>query len=218
MSQGLLPSSIGSMDSAEGRGIVLPETNTGNPLRGDFERMARRRFQDPKPQRRGDWWTIQVRQDVIVNGRLKRSNKRVRLAPATMAEREVRKVAAEYLRPLNQGMQCIGSATNFAQYAENTYTAVVMPLLATSTQCRYEGVLRNYLLPRFGRFALRDLTPLSVQEYSSHMATSSLSHESRDKIRDVLSSVLGSAVKYGLLSSNPVENVRMPAEGRGKKR
>ena len=74
--------------------------------------MSRRRFQDPKPKRRGDWWTIQVRQDVFVNGKLKRSNKRVRLAPVTMPEREVRKVAAEYLRPLNQEMQSIGAATN----------------------------------------------------------------------------------------------------------
>jgi integrase len=37
------------------------------------------------------------------------------------------------------------------------------------------------------------------------------------KIRDVLSSILGSAVTYGLLVSNPVENVRMPAERRGRK-
>ena len=50
------------------------------------------------------------------------------------------------------------------------------------------------------------------------MATSDLSYESRDKIRDVLSSVLGSAVQYGLLARNPIENVRMPAERRGKKR
>src|SRR3954463_13105640 len=98
-----------STRSVEGRGIVLPEANTVIPLKGNFERMARRRFQNPKPRRRADWWIIQVRQDVVVNGKLKRINKRVRLAPVTMTEREVRKVAAEYLRPLNQGIQGIGS-------------------------------------------------------------------------------------------------------------
>ena len=60
--------SIGT-PQAEGRDMVSAEANTGNPLRGDFERMARRRFQDPKPRRRGDWWIIQVRQDVVVNGK-----------------------------------------------------------------------------------------------------------------------------------------------------
>jgi len=202
----------------ENGGIVTAEANTGIPLRGDFERMARRRFQDPKPQRRGDWWVIQVRQDVVVNGTLKRSNKRVRLAPVTMSEREVRKVAAEYMRPLNQGMQGIGSATSFAQYVQQEYMQVVMPLLAKSTRDRYEGVLKNYLLPTFGELCLRDLTPLSVQKYFSNMATSPLAHESRDKIRDVLSSVLASAVKYEFLVRNSAENVRMPAEKRGKKR
>ena len=139
-----------AMAPTEGHDIVLPEANTGNPLKGDFERMARRRFQDPTPRRRGNWWTIQVRQDVLVGGKLERTNKRVRLAPATMPEREVRKVVAEYLRPLNQGVQGIGSATNFAHYVEHTYMAVVMPLLAKSTRDRYEGVLENYLLPTFG--------------------------------------------------------------------
>jgi integrase len=207
-----------AMARGEGRDIVSTEANTGNPLRGDFERMSRRRFQDPKPRRRGDWWTIQVRQDVFVNGKLKRSNKRVRLAPVTMPEREVRKVAAEYLRPLNQEMQSIGSATNFTHYVQQTYMPVVMPLMARSTRDRSEGVLENYLLPTFGGFSLRDLTPLSIQRYFSNMATSALTHESRDKIRDVLSSVLRSAVHFGFLLRNPVENVRMPAERRGKKR
>jgi hypothetical protein len=76
-----------------------------------------------------------------------------------MPEREVRKVAAEYLRPLNQEMQSIGSATNFTHYVQQTYMPVVMPLMARSTRDRSEGVLENYLLPTFGGFSLRDLTP-----------------------------------------------------------
>jgi len=34
-----------AMTQAEGHGIVAAEANTGNPLKGDFEGMARRRFQ-----------------------------------------------------------------------------------------------------------------------------------------------------------------------------
>jgi integrase len=45
-----------------------------------------------------------------------------------------------------------------------------------------------------------------------------LSHESRDKIRDVLSSTLRSAVDYGLLVKNPVEGIRLPAEKFGRRR
>jgi integrase len=37
------------------------------------------------------------------------------------------------------------------------------------------------------------------------------------KIRDVLSSIVGSAKKYGLLVTNPVEGVQLPPSRRGKR-
>jgi hypothetical protein len=114
----------------------------------------------------------------------------VRLAPAIMSAREAQKVADEYLRPLNQGLETIGSATNFQHYVETTYKPVIMPGMAKSTQSRTKGVIRNYLIPAFGKLCLRDLSRLSVQRYFSGMADAKLAHESKDKIRDVLSSIL----------------------------
>ncbi len=180
--------------------------------------MARRRFQDPRPKRRGKWWTIQVRRDDFVGGQLERRKTRVRIAPASVPEREARKIAAEYLRPQNQGLELIGSATNFTEYVDNTYKPLLMPLMAKTTQERTRGVIANYLVPEFGKLSLRDLTPLTVQRYFSGFAASPLAHESKDKIRDVLSSILGSAVQYGLLVKNPAEGVRIPAEKRGKRK
>lgn len=136
-----------------------------------------------------------------------------------MPEREVRKLVAKWLEDnVNDALQGVGSAVTFSHYVKHTYLPVVMPLMAKSTRNRYEGVLDNYLLPVFGQKTLRDLNTLTLQEYFSTMVTSPLSHESRDKIRDVLSSVMRTAIDYGLLKVNPVENVRMPAERRGRKR
>ena len=92
-----------------------------------------------------------------------------------------------------------------------------MPLLASTTQSRYLGVLKNYLLPAFGNLSFRDMSTMSLQRYFSKMATSPLAHESRDKIRDVLASVLKSAVSYGLLISNPIDEVRLPPDKRGRR-
>ena len=135
-----------------------------------------------------------------------------------MPVREAQKVANEYVAPMNQGLQSIGSATNFAHYVETTYKPLVLPLMSTSTQNRYESVIKNYLVPAFGKECLRNLTPMALQAYFSGMAGSPLAHESKDKIRDVLSSILGSAVNYGLLIGNPMENVKLPPDKRGKKR
>jgi integrase len=180
--------------------------------------MGRRRFQNPTPKRRGAWWVLRYWQDEFVEGKARRVRKELRLAPVAMGEREVKKIASEHLRPLNQGLETIGSATNFQHYVEKTYIPTIMPLFAKSTQGRSQGVIDIYLIPSFGKLCLRDLTPLTVQRYFSQMATSKLASESRDKIRDVLSSILGSAVRYGLLVRNPAEGVMMPAERMGKRR
>ena len=118
---------------------------------------------------------------------------------------------------MNQGLESLGSATNFVHYLENTYKPIVLPLMASTTRERYEGVIRNYLEPAFGSLCLRDLTPLQIQTYFSGLASSRLSHESRDKLRDVLSDVLGSAVRYQLLIKNPVDGIMLPPDKRGRK-
>lgn len=179
--------------------------------------MARRRFQDPRPKRLGKWWYLLCWQDEFIDGRRIRKRKRLKLAPATMPEREVQKIAAESLRPMNQGLVTVGSATKFEDYVENVYRPTVLPLLSKTTQDRYANVIKVHLMPTFGQLCLRDLTPLAVQRYFSGMAQSPLSYESRDKIRDVLSSALGSAVQYGLLVRNPVQGLKVPPPKKGRR-
>src|SRR5438477_5223354 len=203
--------------------IIRNQANIGAPISPqEMERMAKRRFQDPKPQRRGAWWTMRVWRDEFVDGKHVRKQQRVRLAAATVPQREVKKIATEYLRPLNQGLESLGSATNFEHFIETIYKPVVKPLMATTSFDRTRGVLDNYLLPAFGKCCLRDLTALTLQTYFSKLTTSTtkqvLSHESRDKIRDVLSSALRFAVQHDLLLRNPAESLRIPPDKRGKKR
>jgi len=172
--------------------------------------MARRRYQEPKPKKQGRWWYLLYWQDEFVNGKRVRKRKRVKLAPAEMKEREVRKIAAEHLRPLNQALLTSGSATTFGTYVDQIYQPTIMPLLASSTQDRYARVLKNHLKPAFGDAPLRDVTLLSMQRYFAGLGRSDLSHESIDKLRDVLASVLRSAVEFGCLVKNPIAGLRLP--------
>ncbi len=179
--------------------------------------MARRRFQDPVPRREGNWWYLLYWQDLFANGTSTRKRKRHKLAPAEIPEREAKKMAAEFLRPMNQGLAPIGSATTFEDYVDTIYKSTLLPLMAKSTRDRYDGVIKNYLKPAFGSKCLRDLTPLTLQQYFSSMKNSELSYESRDKIRDVMSSILASSVTYGLLVKNPVEGVRLSPGKKGNR-
>src|SRR2546428_2868122 len=87
---------------SDGRGMVCAEANFDQP--SQEEKMARRRFQAPKPQKIGNWWYLLYWQDEFSEGDRTRKRKRVKLAPASMLAREVEKIAAETLRPLNQGL------------------------------------------------------------------------------------------------------------------
>ena len=202
------------MTASSKRVIVLPEANSSYPLKGDFERMARRRFQSPKPFREGNWWWINPWQDEFIEGRIVRKRKRMKVAPATLSEREARRIATETLRPMNQGLESIGSATQFGAYIASTYRSTVLPLLATTTRNNYEGVLRKHLLPMFSEAALRDLNTITLQKYFSGMRSG---HATAMKIKDVLASVLGSAVRFSLLVKNPLTGVQLLAPRVGKR-
>jgi len=202
------------MTASPKRVIVLPEANSGLPRREDFERMARRRFQDPKPKRKGAWWWILSYKDEFVDGKIARKRKRLKVAPATMGEREAKKIASEMLRPMNQGLESIGSATQFGAYIETTYRDTVLPLLASSVQKTYTLTLKKHLLPLFANMPLRDMNVITLQKYFSGMKAN---HPTALKIKDVLSSALGSAARFGLLVRSPMSGVQLMAPKHGKR-
>ena len=180
--------------------------------------MARRRFQAPTPFRRGAWWYLQYWRDDFSNGKVQRKKAWAKLAPASVPDREVKKIAAELLRPLNQGLESIGSATNFTRFVDGNYIPLVMPTKAKSTQDRYRGVVENYLKPAFGKLCLRDLTPATLDRYFVGLAAGELAQESVDKVRDVLASIMKRAIRDGLLVKNPLEGMEMPRARVGRRR
>jgi hypothetical protein len=125
--------------------------------------MALRRYQEPVPKKHGKHWTIVVTEDYLDGGQPKRRQKRVRLAALDTKWRKVLRLRDEYIKPLNQGMLTWSSATDLKTFVQQTYIPIEMPLLAKTTQQRYQGVLDKYLLPRFGTYMLRDLTTSALQ-------------------------------------------------------
>jgi integrase len=192
------------------RGEAIPAGH-----RKDYEAMARRRFQAPKPERAGKHWYIRVYQDTGPAGARKRQ--RIKLAPVSMPEREVKKIAAEFLRPTNQGLVTIGSAVNFLTFVQTVYNPTAVPLLASTTADSYRGMISKYLEPKFSSMCLRDLTPLTLQQYFSSLAAGRVAFPSILKIRDTLSSILRSAVRYGFLIQNPMDGLQMPPDKRGRR-
>jgi len=175
--------------------------------------MARRRFQSPTPFKEGQFWWLRV-WDTSPTGSRKRQ--RIKLAKADMAVREVQKIVEEKLRPMNQGMALTGSAMSFSDFMTDTYIPTYLPLLSSSTQDSYSGMISKYLQPRFGRLCLRDLTRQALQEYFSGMA-GKVSYPTISKIRDALSSILRSAFSLAYVSKNPMEGLLLPKDKRPRR-
>ena len=183
--------------------------------------MAKRRFQDPKPFKEGQFWWILYYEDYFNgDGKLVRKRKRKKLGSSDMLEAEAKRMAAEQLRPMNQADQTLGSATKLEDFIEDTYMPYLKENKANTTYGRSRGVLDNYLLPVFGKYRLRELTSLKLQSYFDQLKTSAdgknLCFQSRDKIRDVFSSALKHARKHGLIEKNPLEVVEVPRDKLGK--
>ncbi len=200
--------SLGQFASGDAldRRTLAPEANPGDPLRGELERMAKRRFQNPKPFREGNWWWINPWIDGYEEGRLVRKRKRMKLAEASMPATEAKKLAADMLRPMNRGAETIGSATPFSVYVNTTYRNAVLPRLASTTRSNYDYLTAKHLVPVFGDSPLRDLTPATLQTYFNRLEGSSASIT---KIKDALGSILASAVQYELLEKNPLARVHL---------
>ncbi len=185
---------------------------TPSASHGAYEAMTKRRFQSPKAFKEGHFWWLRV-WDTSPTGNRKRQ--RIKLAPADMPVREVQKIADERLRPLNHGLALTGSAMTFGDFVAETYLPIYFPLLSSSTQTCYRGVLSKHLEPRFSRHCLRDLTRLTIQQYFSGMA-GTVSYPTISKIRDTLSSILRAAVDADYLNKNPMEGLRLPRDKRPK--
>src|SRR5258708_29435960 len=71
------------------------------PQGGGFEKMARRRYQKPTPERRGNQWTILVREDIVVHGQRKRKLKRGPLAPSTPTRAKAQRAPDDYPAKIN---------------------------------------------------------------------------------------------------------------------
>jgi integrase len=189
----------------------LPAANIGAP--SEAERMARRRFQQPKPKRAGRFWYIRIWQDVLCGGRPTRKLKRIKIAPDTVPEREVRKIAAEVVAPLNQGLVTVGAGVNFGGFIETIYKPNYLPLLARPVQNCYLSLLKLHLLPAFGHLCLRDVSRATLQGYFASRA-GGVEYPTLVKIRDAMSSVMRSAVDSEYLIKNPMADMKLPPDKR----
>jgi integrase len=84
--------------------------------------------------------------------------------------------------------------------------------LKPKTLAGYQSNLHAHVLPTFGRYQLRHVDRMAVEEWVADLQASGLGPSGIRQARQVLNSMLTLAVDAGYLAANPVESVRTPRQ------
>lgn len=85
--------------------------------------------------------------------------------------------------------------------------------LKPTTRCRYEGLLRVNVLPRWGDITLADVTHEGVAAWVADLTRRGLAAATVRQAHRVLSMVFSLAVRDGRLARNPADHVPLPRAG-----
>lgn len=184
--------------------------------------MIRVRHQQGCLYKQDGWWYLRYRDNIVVDGAMKRTLLAKRLVPVCdqyRTEGAVRPIADEFMLPINRGVNSPQSAMTFEQFVDEYYLPYVKDNKRPSTYKGYRDICNNHLKPRCGKVRLREFRTCNGERLLREIERQkALGHESFKHIKSVLSAVFKHAKRQGALDGiNPVQDVSIPdgVESRG---
>jgi integrase len=127
---------------------------------------------------------------------------------------DVRSIAEEFLRPLNEGRFSPQSTLTVTEYVDSYFLPYAMGEHRPSTYAGYETLWNTYLSPRLNKITLRDFrcvdaTFLLVEIHREHgLGRTTLKH-----IKSLLSAIFTYAKRQGVLDgANPIRDAGIPSK------
>lgn len=118
------------------------------------------------------------------------------------------KAMAEYN---NAGLKFEPSEMSYADFLDYWFDNYVKMSCKYNTQINYNGIIENHLKPALGKYKLRTLTPIMIQDYVNQKFVTGLKKTTLTNIMAVLSKSLKYAVVPAkLLQSSPAEYISYP--------
>jgi integrase len=216
MRPSLTPSSVKTGSVLESRGIVSPEANTGNPLKGSFERMARKRYQRGQLFQKGKKqkvWIARWREDVIrPDGTRRRVRKSEVLgtlkqyATRRLAERALEgRLAEAEINSLNYQPRPTASFCEFV----TKWQKDVLSQLKPSTRSADKSRILKHLIPEFGDVCMKDLTAQRIQGMIARKA-GLISPKSLRNLIALLGMMWNQAKAWGYVQHDPFPGLVLP--------
>jgi len=106
------------------------------------------------------------------------------------------------------------STISFSEFSDKWLQDYAKLRVKPRTYNDYEQVVKNHLVPFFGKQMLESMSPVDVQEYVSQKVRSGLSARTVNKTITTLKTMLTHAVKWGYIRESPARFVERPRQAR----
>ena len=134
------------------------------------------------------------------------------------AEKEARHVAELFEEQVRTGQYATGGNTRLQDFAKVYREDYLIPMKRKNTLARYDRDMKR-ILPALGHMKLKDIRPMHITKFAANLQEpgirddgGTLALSSVHTILGTLSAMLGKAVYWGYLTSNPCANAEKPPQ------
>ena len=116
----------------------------------------------------------------------------------------------EILTNLDKGIPVGTSKISFADWLNRWFEEYVIPITKTKSQERYEGMIRNHIVPSLGGIELNKVTPSDIQSLEARLLAGGMAPKGVDGVHNVISGAFKYALRMEMVWRNPVKSVSPP--------
>jgi integrase len=172
-----------------------------------------KRHQDGYIFRKGAAWYLRYYEVDTTGARVQRCRKLVDYGDRYRSKSDVRTLAVEFLRPLNEGKFSPQSTLSVAKFIDDCYFPAVKDRLRPSTLKGYKDFSKRYVHDRVTKIQLRDFRCADGERLLSDIGSQNdLTRTTLYHIKSFVSGVFKFAKRQGVLDGpNPIQDVSIPA-------
>jgi integrase len=188
--------------------------------------MRRAREQSGYIYKRGGWWVLRYRENVIEGGELKRRQLAKQIEPIRPEHMRLKRPPPEIedrakaiLQPLNSHAYTPEATHNLGQFVETVYFPNLETQKRASTVKGYKARWTSQLKPRCASYRLRDFRTSDGQRLLTDIARENpeLCRSTLHHLRSLLSAIFKHAIQQGYLNGpNPIREVGTPNAPEGE--
>ena len=161
-------------------------------------------------------WYVKYRESVLADGKVERKLITHRLADVDDRCRTVsdaRKLAADFLKPLNEGKLDARSTMSLTDFVEQHWLKWAEVQTRPATYYNYKRTWETYLKPKFGKTALRDVRKRDVLPFLLDLSTKTGARVAKYS-KAVGSMIFNHASQLEIVETNPFSGKMLPKSKR----